>query len=88
MKRLPNGSRSKQTERNTDTTSVIFISIFSVEFRTYFVYFMHSLKKFKSNELPTGPPVVCLNGGGNVGGVGKGGEGCPLILNQRSVETL
>ena len=59
-----------------------------MEFRTYFVYFIHSLIKFKVQELPTGPPVVCLNGGGNVGGVGKGGEGCPLILNQRSVETL
>ena len=61
-----------------------------MEFRTYFVYFIHSLIKFKvqRSSIKFGQSIVCLNGGSNVDGVGKGREGCPLILNQRSVETL
>lgn len=61
-----------------------------MEFRTYFVYFMHSLIKFKvqRSSIKFGQSIVYLNGVGNVDGVGKGREGCPLILNQRSVETL
>lgn len=61
-----------------------------MELRTYFIYCIHSLIKFKVQKTPikSGPPVVCVNGVGNVDGVGKGREGCPLILNQGSVETL
>ena len=61
-----------------------------MDLRTYFIYYVHSLIKFKVQKTPikSGPPVVCLNGGGNVDGVGKGREGCPLTSNQRSVETL
>ena len=60
-----------------------------MEFRTYFGYFIHSLIKFKvqRSSIKFGQSVVCLNGGGNVDGVRKRREGCPLILNQGSVET-
>ena len=47
----------------------------------YFVYFKHSLTKFKvRSSIKFGQSVVCLNGGGNVDGVGRGREGCPLTL--------
>ena len=42
----------------------------------------------QKTPIKSGPPVVCLNGVGNFDGVGRGREGCPLTLNQRSVETL
>ena len=53
-----------------------------MEFRTYFVYFIHCLIKFKvqRSSIKFGQSVVCLNGGGNVDGVGKGREGvCPYL---------
>ena len=53
-----------------------------MEFRTYFVYFIHCLIKFKvqRSSIKFGQSVVCLNGGGNVDGVGKGREGVSPYL--------
>ena len=54
-----------------------------MEFRTYSVYFIHSLIKFKvqRSSIKFGQSIVCLNGSGNVDGVGKGGEGRGVPLS-------
>ena len=68
---------NRQKETRTQRQSFLFqFSQWNLE-RILFILCI-LLKNSKSNELPTGPPVVCLNGGGNVGGVGKGGEGCDV----------
>ena len=66
LKRLPNGSRSKETGNNkTKMQSESFLYLLflkKMEFRTYFIHFHTFSYKFKVQRTPTefGPPVSLI----------------------------